>query len=89
MLSLLVIPLDFIHSQFSTIVYDVLIMGYYFVGYKQFFGYGYWGTLWRQVLVFICGVLFFLLLVRITYPEMMDTVVEALDVSGYYFEQIL
>ena len=88
-LSLLAIPLDFIHSQFSTIVYDVLIMGYYFVGYKQLFGYGYWGTLWRQVLVFICVDFFFLLLVKITYPEMMDTIVEALDTSGYFLEQIL
>ena len=88
-LSLLAIPLEFIHSQFGTIVYDVLIMCYYFVGYKQLFGYGYWGTLWRQVLVFICVIFFFLLLIRITYPEMMDTVVEAFGTIGYFFEYIL
>ena len=46
-LSLLTIPLDFTKSSFSTIAYDLLIMAYYFVGYKQLFGYGIWGTLWR------------------------------------------
>ena len=88
-LSLLTIPLDFIHSQFSTVAYEVLIMGYFFVGYKQLFGYGYWGTLWRQVLVIICVLIFFLLLVKLAYPDMMDTVIEALDISSYFFEEIL
>ncbi len=88
-LSLLTIPLDFSQSKFSTVAYDLLIMAYYFVGYKQLFGYGYWGTLWRQVLVIICVVFFFIILVKLTYPEMMGTVAEALDIGGYYLENIM
>jgi len=89
LLSLLTIPLDFSQSKFSTVAYDLLIMAYYFVGYKQLFGYGYWGTLWRQVLVIICVVFFFIILVKLTYPEMMGTVAEALDIGGYYLENIM
>ena len=88
-LSLLTIPLDFIQSKFSTVAYDLLIMAYYFIGYKQLFGYGFWGTLWRQVLVIICVIFFFMLLIKIVFPGMMDTVVEALDLVGYFVEYIL
>ena len=88
-LSLLTIPLDFTQSKFSTAAYDLLIMGYYFIGYKQLFGYGIWGTLWRQILVFICVVLSFMLLIWIFFPTMMDTVMEALDIVGYFVEYIL
>lgn len=88
-LSLLTIPLDFIKSQFSTVAYDLLIMAYYFVGYKQLFGYGIWGTLWRQGLVIICIVVSFMLLIKVAFPDMMDTVVEALDISRFYFEYII
>lgn len=88
-LSLLTIPLDFTQSIFSTSIYELLILFYYFVGYKQLFGYGIWGTVWRQALVSICVVCFFMLLVWLFYPTMMDTVIEALDIVGYYFEYIL
>lgn len=88
-LSLLTIPLDYIESRFSIIAYDMLIIAYYFVGYKQLFGYGLWGTLWRQVLVIICVIFSFILLIKIAFPEMMNTVVEALDIVGYYIEYIL
>ena len=88
-LSLLTIPLDFMESKFSTVIYDLLIMAYYFVGYKQLFGYGLWGTLWRQVLVIICAIFSFILLIKIAFPEMMNTVMEALDIGGYYIEYIL
>lgn len=88
-LSLLTIPLDFMDSKFSTVIYDLLIMAYYFVGYKQLFGYGLWGTLWRQVLVIVCVIFSFILLIKIAFPEMMNTVVEAMDIIGYYIEYIL
>ncbi len=88
-LSLLTIPLDFTQSKYSTAAYDLLIMGYYFIGYKQLFGYGIWGTLWRQALIIICVVFSFMLLIWIFFPTMMDTVVEALDVGGYFVEYIL
>ena len=44
-LSLLTIPLDFIESYLSIVAYALLIMAYIFIGYKQLFGYGIWGTL--------------------------------------------
>jgi len=66
-----------------------LILAYYYVGYKQLFGYGIWGTLWRQILVIICVVAFFMLLIRMAFPTMMDTVIEALDIVGYYIEYLL
>ena len=88
-LSLMTIPLDFTHSYFSTVIYDLLIMFYYFVGYKQLFGYGIWGTLWRQVLVLICVILSFMVLIWLVFPSMMDTVMEALDVGSYFIEYIL
>ena len=83
------IPLDFIKSDYSTAAYDVLIMAYYFVSYKQLFGYGIWGTLWRQTLVSISVLLFFMFLIWVFYPSMIDTVIEVLDVFGYYTEYIL
>ena len=88
-LSLLTIPLDFTQSKFSTVAYESLIMAYYFVGYKQLFGFGIWGTLWRQTLVIICVILSFMLLVWVFFPTMMDTVVEALDIVRYFTEYIL
>ena len=88
-LSLMTIPLDFIKSDYSTAAYDVLIMAYYFVSYKQLFGYGIWGTLWRQTLVSICVLFFFMFLIWVFYPSMIDTVIEVLDVFGYYTEYIL
>ena len=88
-LSLMTIPLDFIKSDFSTTAYDLLIMAYYFIAYKQLFGYGIWGTLWRQTLISICVLFFFMILIWVFYPSMIDTVIEVLDVFGYYTEYIL
>ncbi len=88
-LSILTIPLDFTQSIITTVAYDLLIMTYYFVGYKQLFGYGIWGTLWRQALVSVCVVVFFMLLIWLFFPTMIDTVMEALDIVGYYTEYIL
>ena len=88
-LSILTIPLDFTQSIITTVAYDLLIMAYYFVGYKQLFGYGIWGTLWRQALVSVCVVASFMLLIWLFFPTMIDTVMEALDIVGYYTEYIL
>ena len=88
-LSLLTIPLDFIKSDFSTAAYDLLIMAYFFIAYKQLFGFGIWGTLWRQTLVSTCVLFFFMFLIWVFYPSMIDTVIEVLDVFGYYTEYIL
>ncbi len=88
-LSLLTIPLDFIESHLSTVAYALLIMAYFFVGYKQLFGHGIWGTLWRQALIIICVVFSFMLLVWLAYPSMIDTVMEALEVGDFFIEYVL
>ena len=88
-LSMLTIPLDFIESYLSTVAYALLIMAYFFVGYKQLFGHGIWGTLWRQALIIICVVFSFMLLVWLAYPSMIDTVMEALEVGDFFIEYVL
>ena len=88
-LSILTIPLDFTQSIFTTVAYDLLIVSYYFVGYKQLFGYGIWGTLWRQLLVIVCVVVSFMFLIWLFFPTMIDTVMEALDIVEYYTEYML
>jgi hypothetical protein len=32
-----------------------IVMAYYVIVYKHFFGYSLWGTLWRQGFVLFCG----------------------------------
>ena len=41
----------------------LLIPVYYVIAYRQFFGYGWWGTLWRTVLVFVDSFLFSVLII--------------------------
>jgi hypothetical protein len=53
-ISFLVIPFALIHLQLSTAVSSILIMVYYIITYKQLFGYGLWGTLWRQGFIGLC-----------------------------------
>ena len=88
-LSLLTLPLDFTQSVFSTLAYDLVILACYFFGYKQLFGYGIWGTLWRQTLVTTCVILSFMFLIWLAFPSMMGTVMGALDIVDYYAEYLL
>lgn len=39
-----------------------LILCYYFMAYKQLFGYGFWGTLWRLTLCLVLGLTTLLLI---------------------------
>ncbi len=39
----------------------VLFAVYYFVAYKQIFGFGVWGTLWRHFIMMICGIFLWVL----------------------------
>ena len=41
----------------------LLVPVYYWIAYRQFFGYSVWGTLWRVIFVFVDSVLFVVLLV--------------------------
>jgi hypothetical protein len=34
---------------------------YYFVAYKQIFGFGVWGTLWRHAIMMVCGIFLWVL----------------------------
>ncbi len=52
-LFLLMVPCWFIFKQLSVLsVIFVVVTAYYIIGYKQLFGYGVWGTVWRLLFVF-------------------------------------
>ena len=58
--SVLMVALDFfliylglIHYAVYTTAITLFVMFYYIVGYMQLFGYGFWGTLWRQTFIFL------------------------------------
>ena len=53
-LSLLLAPLNFVHSP-TLLLLSLPIAIYYVIGYKQIFGYSLWGTLWRQGFVLFCS----------------------------------
>ena len=50
----LVIPFAVINLGMSTVISAIFIILYYFVTYKQLFGYNWWGTLWRQGFISAC-----------------------------------
>jgi hypothetical protein len=52
-LSLVLMPLRLIDVLTMQIVVMLLTMFYYIVGYMQLFGYGLWGTLWRQGFIYV------------------------------------
>ena len=39
----------------------ILFAVYYFVAYRQIFGFGMWGTLWRHAIMMVCGFFFWVL----------------------------
>lgn len=49
----LLIPLRVFNSMTFTVVASLFMMIYYIIGYKQLFGYGLWGTLWRQGFIYL------------------------------------
>ena len=52
-LFLLMLPCWFLFNQMTVLtVFYIVVVAYFIVGYKQLFGYGLWGTLWRLVFVF-------------------------------------
>lgn len=52
-LAFFITPLAFQNYYAYMVVVFIISFFYYFVSYKQLFGYGTWGTLWRQVFVMI------------------------------------
>lgn len=77
------IPQGFFIQVFSTAVFMILNMIYditglgwlvfllgvvlVFVTYKQLFGYGVWGTLWRVLMAFVCAITLWSVLLNINY----------------------
>ena len=77
------IPQGFFIQVFSTVVFLILNMFYDITGlgwlvfilgavlifftYKQLFGYGTWGTLWRVVMAFVCGITLWSVLLNANY----------------------
>ena len=77
------IPQGFFIQVFSTAVfmvmnmlYDITSLGWLvallstvliFVTYKQLFGYGLWGTLWRLVMAFVCAFTLLSVMLNINY----------------------
>lgn len=75
-------PLLFLkdYSYYLYVSYIVLVI-YYFIAYKQLFGYGAWGTLWR--LIIVIGSIIYMtssLTVVLFYPDSFFT-----DHSRYYY----
>ena len=77
------IPQGFFIQVFSTVVFLILNMFYDLTGlgwlvfiisevllfftYKQLFGYGVWGTIWRLVMSFVCGYTLWSVLLNANY----------------------
>jgi len=77
------LPQGFFIQVFSTalfmimnMIYDITEMGWFvvilsmlmiFVTYKQLFGYGIWGTLWRVIIAFVCGFTLMSAMLNINY----------------------
>ena len=79
----LTIPQGFFIQVFSTalfmmfnMLYDITALGWLvvslsvamvFITYKQLFGYGLWGTLWRVVMAFVCAFMLLSAMLNINY----------------------
>ena len=54
-LSFFLLPLKVMdYSTVLNVIVALVTMYYYIVGYMQLFGYGLWGTLWRQGFIYFC-----------------------------------
>jgi hypothetical protein len=52
-LSLILMPLRLIDPLVLSVAVSIITMVYYIVCYMQLFGYGLWGTLWRQGFIYL------------------------------------
>ena len=68
-IQVLMCPLMLIISVLSDIddIFILLIPIYYYYSYRQLFGYGIWGTVWRLFLCFVIATIGFLLLIFASY----------------------
>ena len=94
------LPQGFFIQVFSTVVFMVLNMFYdittlgwlvfivaevlLFFTYKQLFGYGVWGTLWRVVMTFVCGYTLWSVVLNVNYCIHLMRVHKEESVSGFF-----
>ena len=50
-MNFLLIPVGLIYNKALNVIITLITMFYYVVTYRQLFGYGLWGTFWRQAVV--------------------------------------
>ncbi len=56
-LDFFLIPINLISPQARSIIASLITMLYYIIAYKQLFGYGLWGTFWREAIIMTINVL--------------------------------
>ena len=94
------LPQGFFIQVFSTAIflmmnmlYDTTSMGWLVVGlssvlifftYKQLFGYGTWGTLWRLVMAFVCAFTLLTAMLNINYGAHLVDHDRIDDASGFF-----
>lgn len=75
-LSLLLFFLDYSYYLYACFI---VLMAYYFIAYKQLFGYGIWGTLWRLAIVVGTIIYFVTLLIILLFVD------ESPEINKYYY----
>ena len=94
------IPQGFFIQVFSTVVfmilnmfYDITSLGWFvfiiaelllFFTYKQLFGYGVWGTLWRLVMTFVCAYTLWSVLLNVNYGIHLMRLGQSEAAQGYF-----
>ena len=94
------IPQGFFIQVFSTVVFMILNMFYditslgwlvfiiaellLFFTYKQLFGYGVWGTLWRLVMTFVCAYTLWSVLLNVNYGIHLMRLGQSEAARGYF-----
>lgn len=87
-LTFLLTPLDYIDLDIVTYLPEFAVMAYYVIVYKHFFGYSWWGTLWRQGFVLLCGLLTLgvLIALLVLYMELVNSPSEPIGyILGWIF----
>ena len=65
--SIIMSPLLWIDYTVYLTVNAVILLFYYIITYKQLFGYGLWGTIWRVAIIFWCVMLIMTSLMNIVF----------------------
>ena len=64
-MNILILVIVFLSDFF--ILFSLLIPVYYYIAYRQLFGYRPWGTIWRILLCFAVWFIFFVILINLLY----------------------